>query len=581
MSTSKKLIITLIITIILLVGPLLIAYWQFNKVESRITQLTKIENELILKNLPGLQQTANEVRRDTRQIVNESLFWLIIDAIGSITIVILLIILIRRDVLHPLQYLTKQLEDNKFTEEELRTENESSNEIKSLVTKLAEKFYKIIYFDSLSSLPTRSYFRIYLEPILRHAKHDSSVKFALLIIDMNGLDKVNQLYGTSIGDDMVRTIAKRLTDVCHTPIFLSRHLNKDFIIYLPAPDENCNFVEYIKGFVKQVFACCQQSSIQQQKEVRHDLQIGISLFPDDSQDLEELITQSISAIGQVNEAAEQPFHFYSDAINKQTLEIAQLENDLRYAIKQNEISLHYQAQVALSTNTIIGAEALMRWQHKKRGNINTEKFIAIANNANLSNQLFLWLLDESCKTLSNWRKNNISCKKLAINLTAAEFQRQDLLMVTQQCLEKHNLPAKYLTYEITEQTLMTDIEHTRITLHTLRTNGIKIAIDDFGTGYSSLNYLQYFPFDFIKIDKSFIDNIVTNQISHAIINSIITLAHEMRLKVIAEGVENQQQLVELQKLGCDEIQGFLVSKALPADEFINFIKNNNDTSAWG
>lgn len=268
------------------------------------------------------------------------------------------------------------------------------------------------------------------------------------------------------------------------------------------------------------------------------------------------------------------FQFYSSEINATSFDQLVLENDLRHAIERNELELYFQPQLDLRKGAIISAEALLRWNHPKSGMISPDVLLPLAENIGLHETVGNWVIGQVCKQLRTWLDANKPATRIAVNLSAHQFKTENLPAKIQFQLHKYKLDVRYLEFEITEDAVMSDIESATQTLHELNRIGTHLAIDDFGTGYSSLSYLTKFPIQYLKIDRSFVHEIPANKSMNSVISATIAMAHSLNLKVIAEGVEKKEQLEYLKSLGCDIVQGYLISKPLKALDYIQLISNS-------
>lgn len=295
--------------------------------------------------------------------------------------------------------------------------------------------------------------------------------------------------------------------------------------------------------------------------------IGISLFPNDGIDKNALITNADVAMYRAKEEGRNHFQFYTVGMNATTVEQLNLENDLRRAIERDELLLHYQPQISLPDRRIVGVEALVRWQHPELGLVPPARFIPIAEETGLIVPIGQWVLQTACAQAKEWLDSGLPPVVVSVNMSSRQFHQEDMLRTVTDALEESGLSADQLALEITESSLMKNPEDAVVTLCLLHNMGIGIAIDDFGTGYSSLGHLKRFPLQALKIDRSFIDDVTENPEDAAIVRAILAMAHSLNLKVVAEGVERENQLEFLQDAGCEEIQGFLISKPVPAADF--------------
>jgi len=306
-------------------------------------------------------------------------------------------------------------------------------------------------------------------------------------------------------------------------------------------------------------------------EIFTSASIGIAVFPDDGGDVETLLKNADTAMYTAKAEGRKNYKFFTEAMNKAARAKLSLESDLHNALRQNEFILHYQPQVDVASRKIVGVEALIRWQHPRRGLVPPLEFIPLAEERGLIIPIGEWVLRSACVQASAWHRAGLGKITVAVNMASPSFKQMDLMTVVADALEKSGLEPAYLELEVTESVMMHDIEAVLTTLKNLKGIGIHLSIDDFGTGYSSLSYLQRFPLDALKIDRSFVSNIDKTEGS-AIALAIMALAKSLNLKVIAEGVETEHQVRILQEHGCEFMQGFLFSRPVPADEITRLLQ---------
>jgi EAL domain-containing protein (putative c-di-GMP-specific phosphodiesterase class I) len=303
---------------------------------------------------------------------------------------------------------------------------------------------------------------------------------------------------------------------------------------------------------------------------------GISLYPDDGNSADALLKNASTALYHSKLQNHSHYQFYHEDLNKDSLESLKLENDLRHAIERNELDLYYQPKIDLESGLVNSVEALLRWRHPAMGMIPPDEFIPIAEKTGLITTLGYWVLETACRQIRKWQDAGHEHLTVAVNLSALQFRQGDLLERIHDTLVCTNICAHQLELEITESTIMDDIDAASSTMRELHCSGVRISIDDFGTGYSSLSHLKRFPINTVKIDRSFIRDITTDSDDAAIVSAIIAMAHNMGLRVIAEGVETREQLEHLKTLDCDEVQGFLFSPPIPHEDAGEFVGKSVD-----
>jgi diguanylate cyclase (GGDEF)-like protein len=432
------------------------------------------------------------------------------------------------------------------------------------------KLYQQAHFDALTKLPNRELFADRLSQEIIHA-HREEHKVALLFIDLDRFKQVNDTLGHSIGDKLLQHTAERLNTCVRDTDTVARLGGDEFTL----------IISNIKG--PKDASVIAENAIKKLAEPLtingHELfinsSIGISIYPDDGNSVEELLRNADAAMYRAKEQGRGRHQFFEEKMNAEDLERTSIERDLRFAIERNEFSLRYQPQIDLSSGKIIGAEALLRWNHPERGFVSPEIFIPIAEDNGLIEIIGEWVLRTACTQFTAWKDNNIHLKRIAVNVSSRQFLQNEFVAVVNKILVETDMSAKNLEIEITETLLMEDRIDTITILNKLSAMGISLSIDDFGTGYSSLSYLKRLPVDALKIDRSFMEGIPTDDDAIAISASIIALAHTLNKKVIAEGVETVEQLSLLRNKNCDVGQGYYFNKPLKALEFEAYLSEKS------
>ncbi len=423
------------------------------------------------------------------------------------------------------------------------------------------------FHDSLTALPNRSLFYDRIYHGLARARR-SNTKVALMLLDIDRFKIINDSLGHDAGDVLLKAIAMRLNEAVRDMDTVARLGGDEFVIVLEAIHDMDDVI-LVANKLLSTLACPLDIS---GHSITTTVSIGVSVFPEDGKDTDELLKNADIAMYKAKEAGKNNCQFYTKGMNATAVNYLLLENDLRRAIELNQLMLHYQPQIDLNTNDIIGVEALVRWQHPDRGLISPAHFISLAEETGLIVPMGDWVLREACRQQKEWLNRGIHVGKIAVNLSTRQFRQKNFPEKIASILQSLDLSPEYFELEITESCAMEHAGETINQLNQLRQMGLYIAIDDFGTGYSSLAYLQRFPIQKLKIDRSFIHDIHDDINDAAIAKSIIGLAHNMQICVVAEGVENQYQADWLRDKGCDQVQGFMYAKPMSAKQLeLHFI----------
>jgi diguanylate cyclase (GGDEF)-like protein/PAS domain S-box-containing protein len=441
------------------------------------------------------------------------------------------------------------------------------------ITERKEAESKIAYMashDALTDLPNRAAFERYLALTVDSAAA-SHQRFAVLCVDLDRFKEVNDVFGHSVGDALLREVANRLR-IAAEDTFLARLGGDEFmlIVVADAQPETAEAVAH-----RLVAAVAEELSVEGH-QLRACLSIGVAIFPNDGSDANTLLVNADAALYRAKAEGRGSVRFFEADMDRQLRERQALQQDLRLAIGAGQIAIHYQPQARID-GEIIGFEALVRWKHPKFGFIPPAKFIPIAEESGLIISIGHWILREACREAASWPRP----LQIAINLSPAQFRHGDLPGITHAILLETGLAAQRLELEITENVLIDDFSRALSILRRLKSLGVRIAMDDFGTGYSSLSYLQSFPFDKIKIDRSFISGITENAQSSAIVRAVINLGRGLQLPVVAEGVETKDQLEFLSDEACDEIQGYFIGRPKPICEYAELVGRPRGAASLG
>ncbi len=425
-----------------------------------------------------------------------------------------------------------------------------------------EQLNYLIHHDRLTNLPNQLSLRERFKQV-QATEPDNEQLVTVMCLGLDRFNQINDNLGHAFGDLLLKAVAERLT-ACVSPQDTVAHLNaSQFAIILATTQHKkdaAQFAQTILESLSQTFGLAGQ-------EIFITASIGIALYPGDGTQIEHLLNHANMAMTQAKQQGGDQYHFYTTALNIGSLDRLALQTSLRHAIEREELKVYYQPQVNLQTGQIIGAEALVRWQHPERGLVSPDKFIPVAEETGLIIPIGEWVLHTACKQSKVWQNAGFDSLRIAVNLSSRQFSQIDLRHQLVQILMETGLDPKFIELELTESMLVQNTEVAIRRLNALKSLGVEIAIDDFGTGYSSLSYLQQFPFDILKIDRCFIRNIADNSNNAAITKAIIEMAKSLNLKLIAEGVETEEELSFVCKYKCDVMQGFLFSRPLPVKEF--------------
>lgn len=423
-----------------------------------------------------------------------------------------------------------------------------------------ERLIELAHFDPLTGLPNRTLFQDRLRQALPQASRNGKM-VALLFLDLDRFKLVNDSLGHTVGDLLLKEAAGRLARGIRKSDTVARLGGDEFILLLT----NVTSVHDAAKVAQKILDDFSRPFGLQGPELFVTPSIGITLYPFDGDDIDLLLKNADTAMYRAKQLGRNNYQFYSTDMNKTTIAQLTLESSLRYALKREEFLIHYQPQVDLKTGQIISVEALLRWQHPSLGLICPDEFIPVAEETGLIVPIGEWVLRTACKQTAAWREAGLPPLRTIVNLSIRQFKLQNLIKTVEQILTEAGLGPEHLGLELTESILMENEERTVGVLTELSRLGIQLSIDDFGTGYSSLRYLKCFPIHILKIDQSFVREIATSTTDAAIATSIITLAHSLGLKVVAEGVETAAQVEFLRTHACDGIQGYYFSKPLPPE----------------
>lgn len=452
--------------------------------------------------------------------------------------------------------------------QELQTRKEAEQQIRFLA-----------YYDQLTNLPNRIFFKELVERAITYAKRHE-LMMAVMFIDLDNFKRVNDTLGHDMGDKLLREVSVRLLRTTRSSDciaiargddgeevdVMSRLGGDEFILLLRSlkhPQDACDAASRILKDIAEPF-------VLDSREVFLTASIGISLFPADGQSGDDMLKNADVAMYHAKKRGRNNVQYYSQAMTSAAFDYLTVQNKLHKALANNEFLAYYQPKMSLSDGRLVGLEALLRWKPAGEDMVLPTHIIPVAEESGLIIPVGEWVLRAACMQNRAWQNAGYAPVMMSVNLSNRQFDQENLSEVVTRCLREAGLEPHYLELEITESAIMQNPDEAITTMHKLKDMGVKISIDDFGTGYSSLNYLRRIPLDFLKIDRTFVSDILDPS-NQAIIRAIIALAHSLRLTVVAEGVETMEQLTSLREWGCDEVQGFLISRPIPADKAARLI----------
>ncbi|MDQ2697038.1 MAG: EAL domain-containing protein [Pseudomonadota bacterium] len=417
-------------------------------------------------------------------------------------------------------------------------------------------------YDALTELPNRNLLNDRLRQAIAHAQRTDRL-LALLLLDLDRFKVINDSLGHGAGDALLQEVARRLVASLRGVDTVARLGGDEFVILVADVARTEDIAHVAEKILDRLSLPLHFLG----QELFVTASIGISLYPRDGEQGEALLKNADTAMYRAKHQGANGFQFYAQEMNARAVERLEMEAHLRRAVEREELLLHYQPRLELRSGRIPGAEALLRWHRPERGLVSPADFIPLAEETGLIIPIGEWVLHAACRQAKAWLAAGLAPVSVAVNLSARQFRSQNLVDLCARALRETGLEPRYLELELTESTVMQNVEEAIATLRELKALGLHLSLDDFGTGYSSLACLKRFPLDSLKIDRSFVRHIATDPDDAAIAVTVIAMAHAMKLRVVAEGVETQEQLDFLRAHGCDEVQGFYLSRPLPAGEF--------------
>ncbi len=450
--------------------------------------------------------------------------------------------------------------------------------------KVEREVRQLVYYDSVTGLPNRKLFNERFNLVIEQARrHERGL--ALLFLDLDRFKRVNETFGLAAGDELIRSVARRLLESVRKTDSVTRTIPEDraptvarlggdeFMILIAEVED----VPHVARVAERLVQAVRRPVSLEGHDIVPAASIGIALYPHDGTEPDQLLRNANAAMHHAKEGGGNRYQFYSEEMNRSMLERLILENALHRALLNGEFVVYYQPQIDVRTHRLVGAEALIRWRHPERGLVPPMQFIPLAEESGLIVPMGEWVLRTVCNQSRVWRELGLPSIRVGVNVSGRQFAEKDFVRTLSSVLsETHSDPA-YLELELTESMIMSDAEASRRSLLQLKEIGVRLSVDDFGTGYSSLSYLRRFPLDTLKIDRSFLAGIPGDSDQIAITKAIIALARSLSLKIVAEGVETKNQLDFLREQDCDEAQGYLFSKPVPEVEFLEILKTG---SVW-
>jgi diguanylate cyclase (GGDEF)-like protein/PAS domain S-box-containing protein len=429
------------------------------------------------------------------------------------------------------------------------------------------KMTHLAQHDFLTGLPNRLLLNDRINQAISLAARNGT-QLMVLFLDLDNFKHINDSLGHAVGDKLLQSVARRLSSCTRSSDTVSRQGGDEFIIV--APDEKQT--EDVSPTAEKILAAIALPHLVPGHRLQVRTSIGISVYPRDGKDADTVVKNADAAMYHAKKIGRNNYQFFKSEMNVRAVERQIIESHLRYALDRDEFVLHYQPKVNLVTGKISGSEALVRWRHPQRGLMLPDHFVPIAEECGLIGQIGSWVLRQACKQAKEWEDGGLKPGPVAVNVSASEFRSPSYLEQVRSVLDNTPFEARNLELELTESVLMNNVESSHFTLCALKELGIKLVVDDFGTGYSSLSYLQQFPIDTLKIDQSFVRDLAVSSDNGIIVTAVIGMGRNLRLRVIAEGVETNEQCQFLRGLECDEGQGFYFSPPLAADQFSKLLE---------
>jgi len=461
-----------------------------------------------------------------------------------------------------------------------RVNKKANGDIKLIATtmdvtqenKTKQTIERLAFYDPLTSLPNRVLLKNRIHKTLQTAQVENK-KFALMFLDLDHFKLINDTLGHDTGDRLLVYIANLLKAQLRESDTVARIGGDEFVILIPSFDS----IEDLRNIAEKCLEALRGKHIVDKHHLYITTSIGIAIYPENGTDIDSLMTNADIAMYDAKNDGKNNYKFFSKSMTNFISKELEIEQDLRIAIqKKNELEIYYQPKIKASTGDILGAEALIRWNHPKKGLIFPDEFIDVAENTGLIIEIGDWIIEKCISDLAEFHNSIKAGLKIAINLSAKQFQDEKLIEQISLMIKKYNVNPQQLEFEITESLSMANIDVTLRVLSRLKSIGVSIVIDDFGTGYSSLAYLKKFPIDILKIDKTFVMDMVEDDEDKMIVKTVITMAHSLGFETVAEGVETKEHVEALKRLECDQLQGYFYSRPVKKEIFIEYLKSYNN-----
>ncbi len=440
-----------------------------------------------------------------------------------------------------------------------------------------EKLYQQAHYDSLTKLPNRLALNDRLTQEIARAKRDDS-QLAVFFIDLDRFKTVNDSLGHSAGDELLSKVSIILVNCVRATDLVVRIGGDEFVIVITDLDSNDNPTAIVSNAAENILVALKQTLVVAQHPMTFTASLGIALFPKDADNPQDLLKNADSAMYHAKNEGRANFRFYSPELNAAALENIKLEQELRGAIAKGELRAYYQPKVDLNRR-IVGAEALIRWQHSELGMVSPAKFIPLAEQTGLVVEIGYWILEQTCLWIKACQAQGVEPVRISVNLSGIEFKRPELVEMVASILTKTGVDPKFIELELTESVTVGNIKSCIERMNELKNLGLTLSMDDFGTGFSSLSYLRNLPLDVLKVDQAFVRQLDSDQSSQAIVKAILALANGLDMKTVIEGVETEEQLTFLKQQRCDVFQGFLFSRPVPSDDFLKMLTAESHNKA--